>query len=188
MKKMLMLIVAAALASCSSAGFRTSRLESGLAFFEKADGPGTMPCAGVGATFQDDLPPRATPVTGWVGDLGIRLSAISDDLGGAKLTGDREELDVGTRFYAYSGSDTVQPYFGFGGVLSRLHLDDGDVGSSDTVTPGLYGILGVDLVFGKFRLGIAYRHTAGVDARLEGDEETSNLDGGEALVSVGVSL
>lgn len=185
MRLSILIVLSALLASCAS-GLRAPRLELG-AFEHEKGGLDRQATAGVGVIFREGLA-AGKPVEGWVGDAAIRGARIHDDLGGATLTGERIEVDLGTRFYPYSGNPHYQPFFGFGGTLQRLHLEDGDVGDTTVTAPGIYGVLGVEAVFGRLRLGLQYRHTAGIDAELGDDTEDTNLDGGTFMLTLGVGL
>jgi hypothetical protein len=158
-------------------------LETGVSQFEES-GLDAAPQVSIGYSFQDDL--LTNRAVGWVGDSALRLSFFDQPLDDGTLSGDREEIDLGTRLYLDSGSTLFQPYVGFGGTLQRMHLEFEGTPAS-TIAPGAYGVVGFDVVLGRLRLGAAYRHTAGIDARL-GDDEKTNLDGGAVMLSVGVSL
>lgn len=186
MKKMLMLLVSMTivLASCNAAGFRAGRAEVGATKFQDdEDGTvGTQPEVAVGYLFQDDLPAGAA-ASGWVGDAALRFSPIESDA----VDGSRASVDLGTRFYPHTGDSRYQLFVGFGGTLQRLDLDDG-ASSATEVVPGVYGVVGVELVLGRLRWGLQYRHTAGVDAELGTNPEEQDLDGGSLTFSVGVNL
>lgn len=178
-----------ALASCSAAGYRATRVELGTTTFEgdRDKELGSLPSMAVGYSFQDDLP-SGNLARGWVGDVALRVTDIDVDLGGGDLTGSRQELDFGTRFYPDTGSNVYQLFLGFGGTLARFDLEDG-VGSADETLPGVYGVIGAEWALGRYlRVGIQYRHTSGLDADLGDNPEEQELDGGSLTASIGVSL
>jgi len=170
------------LASCGAAGLRSARVEGGSAQFEEG-GLGSQPTLAVGYLFQDDLPPDNV-ASGWIGDLAVRGTPIDEGV----LSGTRLELDVGTRLYPETGSRLYQPFLGVGGTLQRIHLDD-SAGSVTAVDVGLYGVVGVEVPIGKHaRLGLQYRHTVGIDARLDSGDPDTNLDAGAVVATLGWSF
>lgn len=177
----------AVLCSCGSTkGFQAVRVDAGWAEFQE-DGLSGDPVAAVGTTFQNDLDRNGRP-QGWVGDIAAALTVINDDMGGADLEGDREELDLGTRFYPDT-DNCLLPYVGFGAAVQRLHLADGDAGSVTDVMVGAYWTAGLDIhLGGGLYLGVAYRATAGIETELGDDDEETDLDAGAFLLSIGVQL
>lgn len=189
MFKIFLILLTTVLASCSAAGYRAGRVEVGTATLEgdHDDELGAMPEFAVGYSFQDDLP-AGNLARGWVGDVALRLTTVDVDLGGADLTGSRQELDIGTRFYPETGSKVYQLFLGFGGTLARFDLEDGAAGSADETLPGVYGVLGAEWALGRrLRIGVQYRHTSGLDGKL-GDSPEQELDGGALMFTLGATL
>jgi len=185
MKIMAVLALTAAASSCSSAGFLAGRAGIGATRFsaDEAEEIGTCPEATLGVTFQNDIP-AGEPLQGWVGDAAVRLTSMDSDL----VDGGAAELDLGARLYPTSFSPAYQPYLGLGVAGTYVHLEDGAAGSADEFLTGLYACAGVELVLGKLRLGLEYRHTFGVEGALGDNPEEQDLDRGALAISVGVGL